>query len=86
MDERAQLRAQRANRVYGGDEIAAVDEVLTLDLVAVARREPDPEVRQPVVGRSGVAELLCGIDGIHAGNRMRSPGRRAGTEHVRRWW
>ena len=64
-------------RVQGGHRVRGGEQVLRLQLVARARGELGPEVRQPLEPGAGLAELRGGVVGRQAGHRV-PRGRRGG--------
>ena len=77
-----QQHAQPSDRLEGGRGVAPVDEPLALQLLARARHELQPEVRQPLVPRAGHAELHGGA--LHVPVRQRVQGRLGGDCAERR--
>ena len=79
---RADLRRGRAQRLDRGGRVAARHVVLGLQLLAVARRELEAEVGEPLRPRAGAAELRRGVDGVVAEDRVAVLRRRAGAEQL----
>ena len=70
LQQRGDEVAQRPDGLQRGDRVGARDQELRLQLVAVARREVHPEVRQAVVPRAGLAQLRGAVHGVDAGQRV----------------
>jgi hypothetical protein len=70
LHERAQRAGERMHRLDRRDGVPARHDVLRLDLIAGARGEAHAEVRQAVRPRSRHAQLPCGVDRVHAEDRM----------------
>ena len=80
--ERPDPVGERPDGLDRGDGVPAREQVLRLQLLAGARGEAHPEVRQPVVPRAGPAELRRGGCRVEPEDRVQVDGRGPGAEQV----